>query len=148
MKKTTLLTAPLLFLLFILGSFTQRVNEPAISFEKTTHDFGTMKQNSTIEYEFMLSNKGTAPLIISDVVKTCGCTVPSWPKEPIRPGGTAVIKVTYDSKRVGQFNKEVIVKTNDPAQPEIRLRITGNVEAVEGGGAPVRTNNGGVPGGN
>jgi hypothetical protein len=66
-------------------------------------------------------------LIISDVVRSCGCTIPSWPKEPIPPGGTGQIKVTYDTKRPGAINKNITIVSNATNEPSKILRIKGNV---------------------
>ena len=76
-----------------------------ISFEKEIHDFGTFEQHGDGAYEFKFTNTGDAPLIISNSKGSCGCTVPVWPKEPIIPGESNVIKVKYDTKRIGAFNK-------------------------------------------
>ena len=71
-----------------------------ISFQKDVHDFGKLKQHGNASTEFTFTNTGNAPLIISNAKGSCGCTVPTWPREPIAPGATASIKVKYDSKRV------------------------------------------------
>lgn len=106
-------------------------NGPQVFFAKDTHDFGTIDQggNGTTEFEF--KNTGKEPLIITDAKGSCGCTVPSYPKEPIKPGGTGVIKVTYDTKRVGVFTKTVTVNCN--AIPATKtLTIKGTVKADNG----------------
>ena len=66
-------------------------------------------------------------MLISNVQSSCGCVVGSGPREPIPPGGKNVIKVKYDTKRVGSINKTVTVTTNDPLNPTIVLAIKGNV---------------------
>ena len=83
-----------------------------ISFEKEIHDFGTFEQNGNGTYEFKFTNTGEAPLIISNSKGGCGCTVPIWPKAPIAPGASDVIKVKYDTKRIGAFNKSVTITSN------------------------------------
>lgn len=128
MKHLSLSLTFLMVLFISLSSFTAQVKEPTASFEKTSHDFGTIKKGEKAEYEFKLTNSGLEPLIISDVIKTCGCTVPTWPKKPVLAGETVSITVTYDSRRVGPFSKSVIVKSNDPLNPEIRLQVKGTVE--------------------
>ena len=105
-----------------------------ITFEKDVHDFGNMKQGGDASYEFKFKNTGTEPLIISNARGSCGCTVPQWPQEPIKPGTSSVIKVTYDSKRVGPINKSVTITSNAGAEPTKVLRITGTIEAVPGQG--------------
>jgi hypothetical protein len=83
-----------------------------IVFDKETHDYGTIEQGANGIYEFKFTNSGKEPLIISNCKGSCGCTVPSWPKEPIKPGGSGVIKVSYDTKRIGAFNKTVTITSN------------------------------------
>ena len=105
-----------------------------ITFEKDVHDFGNMKQGGDASYEFKFKNTGTEPLVISNARGSCGCTVPQWPQEPIKPGASSTIKVTYDSKRVGPINKSVTITSNAGNEPTKVLRITGNIEAVPGQG--------------
>ena len=83
-----------------------------IVFDKETHDYGTIEQGANGIYEFKFTNSGKEPLVISNCKGSCGCTVPSWPKEPIKPGGTGAIKVSYDTKRIGAFNKTVTISSN------------------------------------
>tara|TARA_Y100000768_G_C23911437_1_gene650185 strand:+ start:719 stop:1165 length:447 start_codon:yes stop_codon:yes gene_type:complete len=103
---------------------------PEISFEKEVHNFGNLKQNGDASTEFKFTNTGTEPLIISNARGSCGCTVPSWPKEPILPGKSAVIKVKYDSKRVGPINKSVTISSNATNTPTKVIRIKGSIEAA------------------
>jgi len=103
---------------------------PAIEFEVTEHDFGTIPQGGNGSYEFEFTNTGTEPLILSNVRSSCGCTVPQWPQQPINPSEKAAIKVKYDTNRVGQFNKSITVYSNASETP-IVLHISGNVEAKE-----------------
>ncbi len=105
-----------------------------ITFDKDVHDFGNMKQGGDASYEFQFKNTGTEPLVISNARGSCGCTVPQWPQEPIKPGETNKIKVTYDSKRVGPINKSVTITSNAGNEATKVLRITGNIEAVPGQG--------------
>lgn len=87
-------------------------NAAEINFEKETHDYGTIEQGANGVYEFKFTNTGKEPLVISNCKGSCGCTVPNWPKEPIKPGATSAIKVSYDTKRVGKFNKTVTISSN------------------------------------
>lgn len=123
----------------------QTANGPEITFDKEVHDYGTIKQGANGECEFKFTNTGNADLIISDAKGSCGCTVPEWPKTPIKPGESAVIKVKYDTKRVGPINKTVTVTTNATENATKVLRIKGLVEAVEGGGMPVKPVNNTTP---
>lgn len=105
------------------------VSNADIKFEKMVHDYGTIKQGANGECEFTYTNTGTEPLIISNCQGSCGCTVPSCPKEPILPGKKGVIKVHYDTKRVGMISKSVTV-TSNAKSGTVTLQIKGNVEAA------------------
>jgi ribosomal protein L19 len=83
-----------------------------ITFTKDLHDFGTINKGDNGTYEFTFKNSGKEPLIIEKAQGSCGCTVPEWPKEPIAPGASSKIKVTYDTKRVGAFTKTVNITSN------------------------------------
>ena len=107
-----------------------QVSGATIEFEKEVHDYGTIKQHGDGACEFVFVNKGTEPLIISNARGSCGCTVPSWPKEPIKPGESASIKVKYDTKRVGPINKSVTITSNAGNEPTKVIRIKGKVEAA------------------
>lgn len=117
-----------------------------IEFDKDVHDYGTIEQGGNGECEFKLKNTGTEPLVIRNARGSCGCTVPTWPKEPIAPGASATIKVKYDTKRVGVINKSVTVTSNASNEGTKILRIKGTVKAKPAGGAPV--NNSGAPANN
>lgn len=105
---------------------TEKVTGPSIKFDNTTHDYGEMEQGGNGDCEFTFTNVGTEPLLLSDVRASCGCTTPSWTREPIMPGKTGTIKVHYDTNRLGGINKAITVTTN--GNPErVVLRITGNV---------------------
>ncbi|HET6243054.1 MAG: DUF1573 domain-containing protein [Bacteroidetes bacterium] len=101
-----------------------------ITFEKDVYDYGNIKQNASGASEFKFKNTGKEPLIISMARGSCGCTVPDWPKEPIKPGESASIKVNYDTKRVGPINKTVTITSNAKNEPSKLLTIKGNVDAV------------------
>ncbi len=114
----------------------QNPNAPVITFEKTTHDYGTVTKDGDGTCEFKFKNNGIEPLILSNVSSSCGCTVPEWPREPILKGKSASIKVKYDTKRVGPINKTVTVMSNAKVS-SIQLRIIGNVvEASTGAQMP------------
>lgn len=83
-----------------------------ISFTKELHDFGTINKGDNGTVEFSFKNTGKEPLIIANAQGSCGCTVPVWPKEPIAPGASSSIKVTYDTKRIGAFTKTVTITSN------------------------------------
>jgi hypothetical protein len=110
-----------------------------IKFEKDVHDFGNLKQGGDATTEFTFTNTGNEPLIISNSQGSCGCTVPSWPREPIAPGKSASIKVKYDSQRLGPINKSVTVTSNATNEPNVVLRIKGVIEPPVQG-TPVKEN--------
>ena len=112
-----------------------------MTFQKEVHDYGDIKNGANGDCEFKFTNTGSAPLIISDAKGSCGCTVPEWPKNPIKPGETAAIKVHYDTKRPGPINKTVTVTANIEGGTKV-LRIKGNVQQPETTGAPVNNNTG------
>ena len=105
-------------------------NAPEITFETDMHDYGTIKQGADGGCEFKFTNTGKEPLIISNAVGSCGCTVPTWPKEPVLKGQSAVIKVHYDTKRIGAFTKNVTITSNAKTTTKV-LTIKGVVESTE-----------------
>lgn len=116
----------------VVGSFayvSAQVAGPQIDFERTEHDYGTIEQGADGKTEFVFTNTGTEPLIISKAKGSCGCTVPEWPKEPIAPGAKASIKVKYDTKRVGPISKSVTITSNSVDNSTALLKIKGTVNA-------------------
>ena len=107
-----------------------KVTGPQITFTSTTIDYGTIANSSDGNREFTFKNTGKEPLIISGCSGSCGCTVPTCPKEAILPGKTGTIKVHYDTNRTGAFTKNVTVQSNDPSGPKV-LTITGTVNAPQ-----------------
>ncbi len=102
-------------------------NGPKISFETTLHEYGDIELNSDGSFDFVFTNTGNEPLILSKPRSSCGCTIPSWPKEPILPGESNVIKVTYNTKKAGPFNKTVTIYSNAKGNSSVVLRIKGKV---------------------
>jgi len=100
---------------------------PSFSFESELHDFGKILQGETVSYPFKFKNSGKSDLIIADVSTSCGCTVPSYPKEPIHPGQDGVIKVSFNSAgKHGFQNKSIVIVAN--TQPNtVILRIKAEV---------------------
>jgi hypothetical protein len=99
-----------------------------IEFKSETIDYGNIAKGSDGIRVFEFTNTGDAPLIISNVKSSCGCTVPEKPKDPIAPGANGEIKVKYDTKRVGPIRKTVTVYSN-ASEPIKALKIKGVVEA-------------------
>ncbi|MBL7845221.1 MAG: DUF1573 domain-containing protein [Cyclobacteriaceae bacterium] len=94
-------------------SAAAKVNGAVITFEKSTHDFGDIYQGDNVEHVYKFTNTGNEPLIISNIQVTCGCTAPSWPKNPIPPGGKGEIKIGFNSAgKMGRQNKTVTVVSN------------------------------------
>lgn len=99
-----------------------------ISFVKTEHDFGTIKDGEKVFWNFRFTNTGNTDLILNKVKADCGCTAPEYPKTPIAPGEEGKIKVTFDSKgRPGRQIKKVTVLSNSE-RPTNVLTITALVE--------------------
>lgn len=95
----------------------------------TEWNYGNIKNGSTGYRFFKFTNTGQGPLVISSAKGSCGCTVPTWPKEPIMPGQSEYIKVRYDTKRTGAFTKYVTLTTNAQSNPTTRLKVFGTVDA-------------------
>jgi hypothetical protein len=100
-----------------------------IEFESETIDYGTIENNADGNREFKFTNTGNAPLVITTAKGSCGCTVPTWPKEAIAPGQSSVIKVHYDTKRTGAFSKSVTLISNAVNTPSKVIHIKGSVNA-------------------
>ena len=101
---------------------------PAMTFQKEEHDFGTIKQGDKVSTDFQFKNTGEADLIITSARGSCGCTVPDYPKTPIKPGETGNIKVSFDSKgKQGKTSKTVTILCNTQEGNKI-LKINANIE--------------------
>lgn len=136
MGKTGLI---LLFLIFAASSvFAQeKKSEPAkkdqgpgIKFEKTVHDFGKISYNAHGTCVFKFENTGGRPLVLVKVRGDCGCTIPSWPDQPVKPGGFDSIEVNYNTRITGYFSKTIRVHTN-ASNPLTILTIKGEVEPLK-----------------
>ncbi len=112
--------------LFAATTFAQ--SGAVMSLEKTEMDYGTIDQGADPVRYFNFKNTGTEPLVIKNAQGSCGCTVPEWPKEPIMPGQSSKIKVSYDTQRVGPFTKSVTLTTNEASDKRV-LTIKGEVKA-------------------
>ena len=113
-------------------------NAPEIKFAKLVHDYGNVQKEGDGNCEFEFQNIGKEPLVLSDVRSSCGCTVPSWTREPILPGKKGTIKVKYDTKRVGPINKTITVVSNAKTSSVV-LRIQGTVIDNGNGATPEKT---------
>ncbi len=109
-------------------------NAPDIKFENETLDYGVIEYDANGIREFKFTNTGKTPLTITSVTGECGCTAttidgkPGWPQEPILPGKSGVIKVKYDTKREGRFEKNVTVASNAKFATK-KIRIKGEIKA-------------------
>ena len=155
MRKTILIISVLLFSTY---SFAQDVKKEAlntqtetkvsnatIDFESKIVDYGVIEHNADGKRKFVFTNNGTDPLIIKNAKGSCGCTVPTWSREPIAPGDTSEIGVKYATNRVGKFTKTITITNNANKKPVI-LTIKGEVNPApkevnaperEKGGAPL-----------
>jgi hypothetical protein len=102
------------------------VVDATIDFESKVVDYGTIEHNADGARKFIFTNNGTEPLIIKNAKGSCGCTVPTWPREPIAAGETAEIGVKYATNRVGKFTKTITLTTNASKKPVI-LTVKGEV---------------------
>ena len=109
---------------------TKAENYAEITFDTLRHNFGTFqKSEPVVKCSFAFTNTGTAPLIIHQAFASCGCTIPSYTKEPIKPGEKGAIDVTYDGtdKFPGRFQKTITIRSN-AINEVVRLTIEGNME--------------------
>ena len=121
--------------LFVIGLLTFGVQAQekvaTIDFKEDTIDYGTIEKGSDGVRVFEFTNNGNAPLVISKVSSSCGCTIPKKPEEPILPGMTGEIQVKYDTKRIGPIRKAITVISNADT-PTVILKIKGEVTTPEG----------------
>lgn len=112
-------------LMLSVSVFAQTTPGP-VSFKTVKYSFGKIPQGKPVTTKFEFTNTGTKPLIIENAEAGCGCTTPDYPKAPILPGKTGVIKVTYNAEAPDKFTKNVTVKFAAVAEPVILL-IDGEV---------------------
>ncbi|WP_426063044.1 DUF1573 domain-containing protein [Flavobacterium sp. DSP2-3-1] len=110
---------------------TAKVNGAGMVFVTETIDYGNVAYNSDGRREFVFTNNGNKPLIITNAQGSCGCTVPTYPKEPIAPGAKGVIGVKYDTSRAGQAFTKTVTLTTNAVVPSKTLTIKGNVLAAD-----------------
>lgn len=116
--------------------YTPQVEGAGLVFSSETIDYGTIAYKADGNRKFEFTNNGNKPLIIASATGSCGCTVPSAPKEPIAPGGKGSIGVKYATDRVGPFTKTVTVTSNAEGQPTKTLTIKGTVLPDPNAAAP------------
>lgn len=111
-------------------------NAPVMKFKSDTVSFGTISAGTVVEREFTFTNTGKTPLIITDATATCGCTKPVFPKEPIAPGKSAVIKVTFNSTGKMGAQDKIITITSNNASGTVQVHLKGTVTAASAGPTP------------
>ena len=103
------------------------LNAAGMLWEQDIIDLGEVEKGSLTDTRFTFTNNGTQPLVIERVKTSCGCTASDYPKEPIQPGQTASIEVSYSAKTIGSFHKSITVYSN-AVEPVTTLRIKGSVK--------------------
>ena len=126
MKKTVIIA-----LIAFIGLAQQANAQAKIEFKTDIIDYGEIAKGSDGLRVFEFTNTGDAPLIVSNVKSSCGCTVPSKPEGPVAPGESSTIEVKYDTKRIGPIRKTVTVYSNAD-QPIVSLKIKGKVLSTVG----------------
>ena len=104
--------------------------QASIKFEKINYNFGKFSEKEPVQKcVFTFTNQGTAPLVINQAIASCGCTIPSYTKEPIMPGEKGTVKVTYNGKGKfpGHFKKSITIRTNGKVEM-VRLYIEGDMK--------------------
>lgn len=117
----------MLLLVVALGAISS-IEAQDIKFESEEINYGSIDKGADGLRIFKFKNVGTAPLVIENAVGSCGCTVPTFPREPIMPGAVGEIRVKYDTQRVGAFTKYVTVTTNAKSNTTSRLKIYGDIK--------------------
>jgi len=126
----------LILLIFILGgagmAFAQdtkveKADGPQMKLAADVVDYGTIERGGDPLRIVEFTNTGTEPLVIKNARGSCGCTVPTWPKEPIMPGETSKIEIRYDTKRVGNISKTVKITTNEKENNVHVIRVKGKI---------------------
>lgn len=110
-----------------LSASKESDNKVIMTFQNTEYDFGEIIQGEKITYAYKFENTGNAPLIITSVGSSCGCTIPKWSKEPIAPGESGVIDVVFDSDdKSGVQSKDITILSNAVPNTMV-IRLTGEV---------------------
>lgn len=127
MKQVILIT--LLVLSVYCTGYGQKKDHAGIVFDTLTYDFGLLKKGNDATCSFSFVNRNETPVIITNVKSSCGCTIQEWPGEPVISGESGTIKVKYNTKITGTFQKTIYVHTNRNSQP-IVLTIKGVVKKI------------------
>jgi len=116
----------ILVLMVAVAGLTANAQQAKISFESDTIDYGSIEKGSDGVRVFEFTNTGDAPLVITDVKSSCGCTIPKKPENPIAAGEKGKIEIKYDTNRPGPIRKTVTVYSN-AEQPVLAVKIKGEV---------------------
>ncbi|MBU2922190.1 DUF1573 domain-containing protein [Winogradskyella psychrotolerans] len=133
MKRTLNISILLIFALSFFNAAPTEfdkydVKVAILKFKTEVINYGTITQNAEGKRIFTFTNTGDAPLLITKVKTSCGCTVPSYSKAPIQPGDQGELEIKYNTKRLGAFTKTVTVISNAKGGNKI-LKIKGNIVA-------------------
>ncbi len=116
MIKTGFISAAFMISLLLISCRQEGGNktkgDAVITFEETSYEYGEIPFKGNGECEFVFRNTGKTPLVLTHVKSSCGCTIPEWPEEPIKAGDQGIIRVSYDTQRVGTFRKSINVYSN------------------------------------
>jgi len=123
MKKIVLLVIACLGVAMVANA---QQADTTVKFTSIDHDFGEVKQGVPPTHAFEFTNTGTEPIVIQNVQTSCGCTSPSWTREPIAPGAKGEIKLSYNAAAMGYFHKSATVVTSGTPSP-VTLHIKGTV---------------------
>ncbi len=129
MKRIVFATIMLIFGLVAYAATNQENRQAEITFEKTSHNFGTFSESNPKQTcTFNFKNTGNSPLVIHQAIASCGCTVPQYPKEPIKPGESGQIIIVYNGtgKFPGHFKKSITIRTNGKKEMT-RLYVEGDM---------------------
>jgi hypothetical protein len=125
MKKLFLLSVMAL-LAFAVQAQTEKKGA-IMEFKEKSIDFGDISQGDKVEHTFVFTNNGDTPLVISNVAVTCGCTAPSWPKQPVAPGAVGELKIVFNSAgKMGKQNSVVRIYSN-ASEPIEKVSLISNV---------------------
>jgi len=132
MKKLIIASFAFIFIMNVASAQSSEnvsVDSPEITFKSTELDYGVVNTNSDGARKFEFTNTGKQPLIIANVVASCGCTVVEWNREPIKPGEKGTLEVKYNTAIVGPFSKSIRVFSNAKTSP-VFLIIKGEVKPL------------------
>jgi len=137
MKRILLAAAALVFTVAMNAQTPQTTNaqpqqtaDDVMKLNTEKHDFGKIPQGTPAEFYFQITNKSDKAIVVESAQASCGCTTPEVPKEPIAPGATAKLKVSYNAANLAGFTKTVSIKIAGIDQPKV-VTITGEVLAKE-----------------